>query len=72
MARSFRSADPLYKVGYAGYGKEKKGDEEEEAERRGFWLIGTVGGDFQKEEEEAGDYEEDEPERNGHGVRALS
>jgi len=64
------SADPFHKVGNAGRGKKKKSDKEEKAEWERFWLIGTLAGDLEEEEEEAGDYEEDQPERDGHGVGA--
>jgi hypothetical protein len=62
MARSFSSADPFHEVGYAGYGDEQEGEEEEKAEAGGVGLAGgirAIAGDFEEEEEEAGDYEED-------------
>ena len=69
MARSFSSADPFHEVGYAGDGEEEEGEEEEKTEARGVRLAGgirTIAGDLEEEQEEPGDYEEDQPERDGH------
>lgn len=68
LARSFSSADPFHEVGYAGDGDEQEGQEEEKAEG-GIGLAGgirAIARDFEEEQEKAGDYEEDQPERDGH------
>jgi hypothetical protein len=74
MAQSFSSTDPFHEVGYAGDGEEEEGEEEEKTEAGGVRLAGgirAIAADLEEEEEEAGYYEKDQPERDGHGIRML-